>query len=112
MEHFAEIESFVMQFLYIFILLLEVFGAMVIIFSSFWAIKFFLKTSRDGRYVRLNLAHHLAFGLELFLGAEILRTVIKRDLVELQVLAAIIALRAILTILIHWEIKKDQEIEE
>ena len=54
---------------------------------------------------RLDLAKGLAIGLEFKLGSEILRTVVVREMQELIFVAGIIALRAVLTILIHWEIR-------
>lgn len=54
---------------------------------------------------RLDLAKGLAMGLEFKLGSEILRTVVVREMQELIFVAGIIALRAVLTILIHWEIR-------
>ena len=61
--------------------------------------------------IRLNLAQGMALGLEFKLGSEILRTVVVRQLSEVAVVAAIIALRAALTFLIHWEIKVERESE-
>ena len=54
---------------------------------------------------RLNLANGMAMGLEFKLGSEILRTVTVHDSSEILTVAGIIALRAALTLLIHWEIK-------
>ena len=45
------------------------------------------------------------------MGAEIIKTVLIRDLQELIILAFIIALRAALTVLIHWEIKTEKKEE-
>ena len=53
----------------------------------------------------------MALGLEFKLGSEILRTVVVRQLSEVAVVVAIIALRAALTFLIHWEIKVERESE-
>ena len=57
---------------------------------------------------RLNLAKGMATGLEFKLGSEILRTVVVREVSEIYTVAAIIALRAALTFLIHWEIKNEE----
>ena len=57
---------------------------------------------------RLNLAKGLAMGLEFKLGSEILRTVVVREYTEIITVACIIALRAALTFLIHWEIKNEE----
>ena len=58
---------------------------------------------------RLNLAKGMAMGLEFKLGSEILRTVTVRDFSEILTVAGIIALRAALTFLIHWEIKHEEK---
>ena len=53
---------------------------------------------------RVQLSRHGKFKL----GSEILRTVIVRELSEVILVAAIIAIRAALTFLIHWEIKIEE----
>ncbi|MDD7740614.1 MAG: DUF1622 domain-containing protein [Fusicatenibacter sp.] len=57
---------------------------------------------------RLELAKGLAMGLEFKLGSEILRTVVVREMTEILFVAGIIVLRAVLTVLIHWEIKNEE----
>lgn len=91
--------------------ILDIFGAFVVVISSSIVFIKFLKTSRDGRLARLNLAQSLAFGLEFKLGGEILRTVIVRTFDEVLILGAIIILRGLLNLIIHWEIKQDTERE-
>ena len=59
----------------------------------------------------IALGRALALALEFKMGAEIVNTVIIRDLRELAVLAIVIALRAILAALIHWEIKNEKRAE-
>ena len=58
---------------------------------------------------KLSLAKGLAMGLEFKLGSEILRTVVVREWTEIATVAGIIALRAALTFLIHWEIKEEEK---
>ena len=58
---------------------------------------------------KLALAKGLAMGLEFKLGSEILRTVVVREWTEIATVAGIIALRASLTFLIHWEIKEEEK---
>ncbi len=57
--------------------------------------------------IKVDFAQALALALEFKLAAEILKTVIVRNFDEMYILAAIILLRAILTFVIHWEIKSD-----
>ena len=45
------------------------------------------------------------------MGGEVLRTVVVREWSELLILGAIILLRGLLTFLIHWEIKNEQNAE-
>ena len=87
------------------ILLFEYIGVGIIIFAGVQGIIHYIK--RDPN-TKLLLAKGLAMGLEFKLGSEILRTVIVRELSEIYIVAGIIVLRAILTILIHWEIKNDE----
>ena len=55
-----------------------------------------------------QLANGLALSLEFKMAAEILKTVIIRDIEELMVLGAVIVLRALLSFLIHFEMKHSQ----
>mgnify|MGYP003293920944 CR=1 FL=1 len=63
---------------------------------------------RKNPCTRLQLAKGMAMGLEFKLGSEILRTVIAQDFNEILIVGGIIALRASLTLLIHWEIKNEE----
>jgi len=95
------------------ILIFEFIGIGVIICSG---IKGFVYYITKNPNVKLTLAQGLAVGLEFKLGSEILKTVIVREWQEIVTVGAIIALRAALTFLIHWEIKEEnkdkQEAEE
>ncbi len=86
------------------ILLFEFVGVIVVIISGLRGIVDCVFRSAD---TRLHLAKGLAMGLEFKLGSEILRTVVVREFNEIFVVAGIIALRAILTFLIHWEINNE-----
>ena len=82
----------------------ELVGVFIIIAAG---VKGLINFVRRDPTVRLQLAQGMALGLEFKLGSEILRTVIVRELSELALVAAIIAVRAALTFLIHWEIKNE-----
>lgn len=58
--------------------------------------------------VKFQLANGLALSLEFKMAAEILKTVMIRDLDELLVLGAVIILRALLSFLIHFEMKQNE----
>lgn len=58
--------------------------------------------------IKFDLASGLATSLEFKMAAEILKTVLVRDLQELMVLGAVILLRALLSLLIHFEMKGEE----
>ena len=86
--------------------LLDLFGAIVISLGSVVIFgRFFKGLLLPEESLRLNLARILALGLEFKLGGEILRTVVVRSLNEIMVLAAIVVIRGLINLIIHWEIK-------
>ena len=87
------------------IFLFEFVGVIVLILTGFRGI---IDSIKRNPLTKLNLAKGMALGLEFKLGSEILRTVVIRELSEIGIVAAIIAVRAALTLLIHWEIKNEE----
>ena len=103
---FMEIlETILHSFVNLAMLLFEYIGVGVITFAGLQGLVNYLRRSPD---TRLTLAQGLALGLEFKLGSEILRTVIVRSLSEIAIVGSIIALRAVLTVLIHWEIRNEK----
>ncbi|WP_434311490.1 DUF1622 domain-containing protein [Hominifimenecus sp. rT4P-3] len=103
MELLEETLQTIVQFA---ILLFEYIGVLVIMVAGVRGIINYIRRNPE---TRLILAKGLAMGLEFKLGSEILRTVVVRELQEIFIVASIIALRAILTFLIHWEIKNEEK---
>ncbi len=91
------------------ILIFEYIGVGIIIWTSLVSLTKYVRRKAD---TRIYLAKGLAMGLEFKLGSEILRTVIVREWKEIAIVAGIIALRATLTFLIHWEIKQEELAEQ
>lgn len=87
----------------------ELVGVVIIILSG---VQGFVNYVRKDPKVRLQLAQGMAMGLEFKLGSEILRTVVVRELSEVALVAAIIAVRAALTFLIHWEIRIEERTKQ
>ena len=105
----SAVEALLSGTILLFIHLLEAFGAAIIIFAGTKVFIHFLRTSKDGREIRLIFARYLVFGLEFKLAGEILRTVIVRTMNEIIILGAIILLRAVLNLIIHWEIRQEKQ---
>ena len=84
----------------------EIIGVFVVCWSGlhvFW--QFFQNTFLRKTFdLQTNLARGLAVGLEFKMAAEILKTVLIQTLEEIYILGAVILLRALLSLLIHFEI--------
>ena len=85
--------------------LVELAGIMVLMIT---AVQGIIGYFRKDPHERLKLAQGIALALEFKLGGEVLRTVLARDWNELGILGAVIALRGLLTLLLHWEIKNEE----
>ncbi len=123
MQEFLEQAEKIMTFIAnISIYLLEIIGIVVIIVGAIRVIVLMYLNEKNKKNhsakhynIKINLANALALGLEFKMGAEIIKTVIIREVSELLILGAIIILRALLAILIHWEIKvasKDEKAKQ
>lgn len=96
------------------VLTLELVGIFIIVVGSFRALVQLLIRLRTKQpiNVMIELGRALVLGLEFKMGAEIVNTVIVRDIKELLILGLVILLRAVLAILIHWEIKNERRDEK
>lgn len=105
LEHF--IESMLPEIVSI----LEIIGIIVITIGSLKAFYHYIKALFTHKHypIRIELANALALGLEFKMGAEILKTVLVRSFSEIYILGAIILLRALLSLMIHFEIKTEKE---
>lgn len=93
------------------IIIAEVIGIAILIIT---AVKCFVKYFRKDEHIRLELAQGIALALEFKLGGEVLHTVTvsQDDWKALLFLGGIIALRGVLTLLLHWEIKIEEDKEK
>lgn len=91
-------------------LLMEFIGVCVLVVTAVKSLWHLVK--KDGQNIRLDLAQGIALALEFKMGGEVLRTVVVREWSELGILGAIIALRGLLTFLIHWEIENERKAME
>lgn len=87
--------------------LLEIMGIFIVTWSAlkaFWRYlsQSFFKKKHDLQY---SFAKGLSTALEFKMAAEILKTVLVREMSELVILGAIIVLRALVTILLKFEIR-------
>ena len=91
------------------ILLIEFIGVAVLMIS---VIRGVVGLFTRKKHVRLELAEGIALSLEFKMGGELLRTVSVRDWNELLILGAIIVLRALMAVMINYEIKSERRILE
>ena len=93
---------------------LELMGIFIVTWSgakAFWRYlgQSFLRKKYDLQY---SFAKGLSTALEFKMAAEILKTVLVREMSELVMLGAIIVLRALVTILLKFEIRSSSKKEE
>lgn len=103
------IEALIETILPTIISILELMGIFVVSFSAlhaFWEYLQIILFHRDFD-LKVELANGLATALEFKMAAEILKTVLVREMSELLVLGAVIALRALLSLLIHFELRAE-----
>lgn len=93
------------------ICLLEIIGITVIVIGSVRTFVLYLKNifEKSNYRIRIELGQSLALGLEFKMGAEILKTVLITEMNEILILGSIILLRAILSLLLHFEMKESYE---
>lgn len=91
----------------------ELLGALVMIVGAVYScVKYIVGLVKHKPYsIKVMIGNYMSIGLELMLVAEILKTVItnNRTMEEFIILAAIILLRATLSLLIHWELKTEEK---
>ena len=93
---------------------LELIGILIIVIGSVKALALIFSRliKKERPNIVIDLGRSLALALEFKMGAEIINTVIVRDLSELLILGIVIVIRAILAVLIHWEIKMEKNDEQ
>lgn len=111
LNHYSSLLHCIAQFT---IYTLELIGIFIIIIGSVKAIALIFSKLKNKQRpnIVIDLGKSLALALEFKMGAEIINTVIVRDLSELLILGVVIAIRAILAVLIHWEIKMEKKDED
>ena len=92
---------------------LELIGILIIAVGSVKALILLARRFRHPKpfNIVINLGRSLALALEFKMGAEIINTVIVHDLKELATLAVVILIRALLAVIIHWEIRMERQSE-
>ena len=113
------LENIINFILPVIIHILELMGVTVICFGAIRSVVTYFKiqftSSRNRRLsdsqgasnVKIMLGSSLELGLEYKLGAEIIKTLLIRDLSEIWILASVIVLRAMLFVLIHFEMQAE-----
>ena len=93
---------------------LELVGILIIIIGSIRAlVRLFHALIKHSTFHSMtDLGKALALALEFKMGAEIIKTVIIHDLEELAILGVVIVIRALLSVIIHWEMRTDAKEKE
>jgi uncharacterized membrane protein len=95
------LHEFLLEALTLLAIVLELMGVFIIFRAALAAFSRYLSSHNEG--ISLSLASGLALGLTFFLGAEILLTATARTIQELAMICGVFLLRAVMSVLIHWE---------
>lgn len=89
---------------------IELIGIFVVTVGTAKAFVHYLSTmmGKKQHAYKLELASAMATGLEFKMAAEILKTVLVQNMSDLAILGVIIILRALLSFIIHIEIRENQ----
>jgi uncharacterized membrane protein len=90
---------------------LELVGVLIIVVGSGRALVRLVQCLRKKTpfHVVSDLGKALSLALEFKMGAEIIKTVSIHNLEELSILGVVILIRALLSFIIHWEIKTEEK---
>jgi uncharacterized membrane protein len=89
--------------------LLELFGILILLYTG---VRTFIGWAGHKEDVSLDLGESIAMALEFLLAAEVMHTVIAQQVSDLIILGALVVLRAVMTIEIHWELKNEKKEKE
>ncbi len=84
------------------ILILECIGVVVIVISTVRSIPVMIRDSHKGHMI---LTDGIMTALNFLLGSEVLKTIVAPDWKDIGMTCAILAMRAGVTVLVHWENK-------
>ena len=91
------------------ILLCELIGVLMIVLT---AIRGVIAWIGKNPHARLIAAEGIAVALTFKMGGEVLRTVIVREWQELLILGAVVLLRVVMALIIHFEIRSERQLLE
>ncbi len=108
------LHAILQQIVPIIVFVLEMMGVLIVFWTCLKSFGEYIQNTfmKKHNAIQTHLAKGLATGLEFKLGAEILKTLIVHDFEELAVLGAVFALRAFMSILIHFELKHTHDSEK
>ena len=92
----------------------ELIGIFIVVITVISAFYNYMKSliRRTPSNAKFQLANGLATSLSFKMAAELLKTVIVSDISELILLGAIIILRAMMAVMLHFEMKHSRPLEE
>lgn len=99
---------------------LEIIGVIIIIYAAIITLGFLIKAEirnrrqagNDQHETKIQFTTRLLTALEFFIAADIIKTILSPDAMTLLIVGVTIAIRAVLTFLLHKEQKYQKRVEE
>ena len=107
---FENVEHVFEKGLYCAITVVEIIGALIILFYVVRALVFLLRKDHDT--CRNSLTTGITTGLNFLLASEVLKTIGEASWSDIGMVCAILLMRAGMTLLVHWEAKMEHHAAE
>lgn len=107
-------QKFVFGFAHFAVLILDMLGIVTVLLGAIKCAVLIIKNRLNflTKEPLLIFANALAFAMEFKLGSEIIKTMTVKSLDEILTLASVVAIKIVLSLVIHMEIKNAQEYGE
>ncbi len=111
MENVSEILTSIVRYCAEFSSILsELFGVLVLVITTVRGVMSYFKKDKA---IKRRLAAGTSLALQFMLGGEVLHTLVARNTWQnIGILGCTIAFHVVLTVLLHWELKSEKELEE
>ena len=106
---YVTLEHHFMNLVYYLIMVLEVVGVVVLLVYAGKALVAVFKSTHKCKQL---LAEGITTALSFLLGGEVLKTIVAPDWKDIGMTCAILLMRAIVTVLLHWESQHENDTEK
>lgn len=108
LEVFEEVLEMAVEYL---VPTLELIGLLVLVIGAVKSLIMYIKGKFDAdkAEIKVNLLESFALALQFMMGAEILKTIICKSLLDIAIVGALVVVRTALAVVSHWEVTNEKK---